>query len=67
MKFIEFNNSIVNAKYIGKIVLNKGINSYVGKYGITLILDGFENMTEWFDEEIERNLRFTEIKNTILW
>ena len=67
MKFIEFNNSIVNAKYIGKIVLNKGINSYVGKYGITLILDGFENMTEWFDGETERNLRFTEIKNTILW
>ena len=66
MKFIEFNNSIVNAKYIGKIVLNKGINSYAGKYGITLILDGFENMTEWFDGETERNLRFTEIKNTIL-
>jgi hypothetical protein len=30
-------------------------------------LDGFENMTEWFDGETERNLRFTEIKNTILW
>lgn len=67
MKFIEFDNGIVNTKYIGKIVLIKGINSYSGKYGITLILDGFENMTEWFDEEIERNLRFTEIKNTILW
>ena len=67
MKFIEFDNGIVNTKYIGKIVLIKGINSYAGKYGITLILDGFENMTEWFDEEIERNLRFTEIKNTILW
>lgn len=67
MKFIEFDNSIVNTKYIGKIVQTKGINSYAGKYGITLILDGFENMTEWFDEEIERNLRFTEIKNTILW
>ena len=66
MKFIEFDNGIVNTKYIGKIVLIKGINSYAGKYGITLILDGFENMTEWFDEEIERNLRFTEIKNTIL-
>ena len=67
MKFIEFNNSIVNAKYIGKIVPITGVNSYNGKYGITLILDGFENMTEWFDGEIERNLRFTEIKNTILW
>lgn len=66
MKFIEFDNGIVNTKYIGKIVLIKGVNSYSGKYGITLILDGFENMTEWFDEEIERNLRFTEIKNTIL-
>ena len=66
MKFIEFDHGIVNTKYIGKIVLIKGINSYAGKYGITLILDGFENMTEWFDEEIERNLRFTEIKNTIL-
>lgn len=67
MKFIEFDNGIVNAKYIGKIVPIKGVNSYDGKYGITLILDGFENMTEWFDGEIERNLRFTEIKNTILW
>ena len=66
MKFIEFDNGIVNTKYIGKIVPTKGINSYVGKYGITLILDGFENMTEWFDGETERNLRFTEIKNTIL-
>ena len=66
MKFIEFDKGIVNAKYIGKIVQIKGINSYSGKYGITLILDGFENMTEWFDGEIERNLRFTEIKNTIL-
>ncbi len=66
MKFIEFDNGIVNTKYIGKIVPTKGINSYNGKYGITLILDGFENMTEWFDGETERNLRFTEIKNTIL-
>ena len=67
MKFIEFNNSIVNAKYIGKIVLNKGINSYVGKYGITLILDGFENMTEWFDGEIERDSRYNEIKRIVLY
>ena len=67
MKFIEFDNGIVNTKYIGKIVPIKGINSYHGKYGITLILDGFDNMTEWFDGEAGRNLRFTEIKNTILW
>ena len=67
MKFIEFNNCIVNAKYIGKIVLNKGINSYAGKYGITLILDGFENMTEWFDGEIERDSRYNEIKSIILY
>ena len=45
MKFIEFNDCIVNTKYIGKIVPITGVNSYHGKYGITLILDGFENMT----------------------
>lgn len=66
MRFIEFDNSIINTKYIGKIVPTKGINSYNGKYGITLILDGFENMTEWFDSEKERNDRFKEIKNILI-
>lgn len=66
MKFIEFDNCIVNAKYIGKIVPIKGINSYCGKYGVTFILDGFENITEWFDTEEERNKRFKEIKNMLI-
>lgn len=66
MKFIEFGNSIVNTRHIGKIVPTKGINSYSGKYGITLVLDGFENMTEWLDSEDERDKRFNEIKNILV-
>lgn len=66
MKFIEFADSIINTKYLGRIIKVKGINDYAGKYGITLVLDGFENITEWYNKETERNSRFIEIKNSLL-
>lgn len=66
MKFIEFDDALFNAKYIGKVVKLKGTNAYQGKFSITLVLDGFENKTEWFDTEEERNKRFNEIKNMLI-
>lgn len=67
MKFIEFDECVVNTKYIGKIIPVEGINSKHGEFGITLVLDGFENITEWFETAEKRDDRFSNIKDILLW
>ena len=64
-KFIEFANTIVNTKYIGKICKADGINAQSGKYAVTMVLDGFENLTEWFSNKTERGTRYYELFNIL--
>jgi hypothetical protein len=60
-KFIEFDKTLINAKYIGKISKFKGANAYSGKFGISAVMDGFENLYEWFDTEYDQELRYHEL------
>lgn len=67
MNFIEFDGGIINTNYIGKIIPVRGINEKNGKFGVTLVLDRFENMTEWFETVEKRDDRFSNIKDILLW
>ena len=60
-RFIEFDNTIINTKYLGKITKFRGANAYNGKFGISTVMDGFENRYEWFDSEYDQELRYHEL------
>lgn len=60
-KFIEFDNTIINVKYLGKMTKFRGANAYSGKFGISAVMDGFENRYEWFDSEYDQEKRYLEL------
>lgn len=64
-KFVEFADTIVNTKYISNIRKCFGTYEKRGKFALAMILDGFENLTEWFDSESDRDTRFNELLNIL--
>lgn len=65
MKFISFANTLVNARYIVYLEKRTEVVHRVRKFSITVFIEGYSFLNEWFDSEEERNDRCLELE-TIL-
>lgn len=63
--FISFANTLINTRYIICFEKRKGVKNYSGKFSITVFIEGYSSLNEWFDSEEERNDRCLELE-TIL-
>ena len=59
--FISFADNLINTRYIICFEKRKGVNAYAGKYSITLFIEGYDSLNEWFDSKEERNDRCLEL------
>lgn len=59
--FISFANTLINTRYIICFEKRKGVNDYSGKFSITVFIEEYSPLTEWFDSEEERNDRCLEL------
>ena len=52
--FISFANTLINTRYIICFEKRTGVNDYSGKFFITVFIEGYSSLNEWFDSEEER-------------
>ena len=64
MKFIEFNNSIVNLKEVVYITVRYSTKAQ-RKTGVVVMLKGIGEMIEWYDSEDEACERYHEFLGLI--
>lgn len=59
--FISFADTLINTRYIICFEKRKGVNDYSGKFSITVFIEGYSLLKEWYDSEEERNDRCLEL------
>ena len=59
--FISFADNLINTRYIICFEKRKGVNAYAGKYSITVFIEGYDSLNEWFDSKEERTERYVEL------
>lgn len=63
--FISFANTLINTRYIICFEKRKDVIYQAPKFSITVFIEGYSSLNEWFDSEEERNDRCLELE-TIL-
>ena len=63
--FISFANTLINTRYIICFEKRTEVVSRVRKFSITVFIEGYSLLSEWYDSEEERNDRCLELE-TIL-